>query len=74
MSLAQLSHKNELIKYRHSLCTHEKMFNNVRVSKRVTSLVENSLLSDTYATHQPELETVPVAFISSKDFFLDICS
>ena len=68
--LAQLSHDHESMKYRHRLCTHDKMFNNVNVSKRVTSIVENSLLSDTYATHQPELSTVSVDYISSEELSL----
>ena len=37
MNSAQLSHDHESMKYRHRLCTHDKMFNNVNVSKRVTS-------------------------------------
>ena len=65
--MAHLSHEHKNMMYRHMLCTHERMSKNVQISKRVTSIVENSVLSDTFATHQPELATIPVEYIAEDE-------
>lgn len=65
------------MQYRHRLCTHENISS--CVSQRVSSIVENSLLSETYSSHQVELDVIDVNVITDKsidvsDFELIRCN